>query len=238
MYEQIDGILACPDLGSAGCAKSRSPCVPLHGVQNRPMYLNLALVYLNLGPPDRSLVPRDVQEASRADFWSDFGPLREALTVPKHCKIQRFCYISRSATDIVQIVQISPLEGPKRPPRGAQERPGTPQERPRRPQDGSKSAKSVPRAPPEPPKDGFRAALAQVGPTCTKKPSRGLPQAILDRFCTLRGRFSYSSFFFGKHSQSCPVGKAVQAYAQHRFTSLCNFYMCISTATDSRSFNK
>ena len=121
--------------------------------------------------------------------------LREALEAPKPRKIQGFCCISRSATDIVQIVQISPLEGPRRPPRGAQERPGTPQERPRRPQDGSKSAKSVPRAPPEPPKDGFRAALAaKLGPTGAKEPSGGLPQAILDPpragFASSGGRFS------------------------------------------------
>ena len=123
------------------------PCVPQLG-PSRPIF----------GPTRR---PRGLP----GRFWSDFGPLREALEAQKHCKIQGFCCISRSATDIVQIVQISPLEGPKRPPRGAQERPGTPQERPRKPQDGSKSAKSVPRAPPEPPKDGFRAALAvKLGP--------------------------------------------------------------------------
>ncbi len=28
MYEQLDGILACPDLGRAGCAGFRSPWVP------------------------------------------------------------------------------------------------------------------------------------------------------------------------------------------------------------------
>ena len=35
---------------------------------------NLALMYLTLGPPDRSLVPRDVQEASRADFGTISDP--------------------------------------------------------------------------------------------------------------------------------------------------------------------
>ena len=74
MYAQLDGILACPDLLSAGFCGVRGPYVPLHGVQNRPMYLNLALVYLNLGPPDRSLVPRDVQEASRADVGAISNP--------------------------------------------------------------------------------------------------------------------------------------------------------------------
>ena len=38
------------------------------------MYLNLALVYLNLGPPAQSLFPRDVQEASRANFGAFSDP--------------------------------------------------------------------------------------------------------------------------------------------------------------------
>ena len=74
MYEQIDGILAWGDLGCAGCAGLRSPWVPLHRPADRPRYLNLALVYLHLGPPARPLVPRDVQEASRADFGAFSDP--------------------------------------------------------------------------------------------------------------------------------------------------------------------
>ena len=165
-----------------------------------------------LGPSRPIFGPTTRLRGLPGRFWSDFGPLREALEAQKHYKIQGFCCISRSATDIVQIVQISPLEGSKRPPRGAQERPGTPQERPRRPQDGSKSAKSVPRAPPEPPKDGFRAALAaKLGPLAQK--SR--PEAFHKPFWTPRGPVLHppgvdfrTAFSFGKHSQSCPVGKA------------------------------
>ena len=150
-----------------------------------------------LGPSSPIFGPTRRPRGLPGQFWSVFGPLRHALEAQKHYKIQGFCCISRSATDIVQIVQISPLEGQKRPPRGAQERPRTPQERPRRPQDGSKSAKSVPRAPPEPPKDGFRAALAaKLGPTGAKEPSGGLPQAILDPpragFAPSGGRCSYN----------------------------------------------
>ena len=108
------------------------PCVPQLG-PSRPIF----------GPTRR---PRCLP----GHFWSVFGPLRHALEAQKHYKIQTFCCISRSATDIVQIVQISPLEGQKRP------------------------AKSVPRAPPEPPKDGFRAALAaKLGPTGAKEPPGG-----------------------------------------------------------------
>ena len=41
MYEQLDGIVACPDLICVGSDDFRQPWVPQHGVQNRPMYLNL-----------------------------------------------------------------------------------------------------------------------------------------------------------------------------------------------------
>ena len=75
MYEQLDGILACRDLGSASCAELRRPWVPLQGVQNRPRYLYLGSMYLNLGPPDRSCAPRDVQEASRADVGEMLDPI-------------------------------------------------------------------------------------------------------------------------------------------------------------------
>ena len=43
MYEQIDGNLAWGDLVPVGCAGFRSLLVPLHGVQNRLRYPNLAL---------------------------------------------------------------------------------------------------------------------------------------------------------------------------------------------------
>ena len=43
MYEQIDGNLACLDLRPVGSAGLRSLWVPPHGVQNRLLYLNLAL---------------------------------------------------------------------------------------------------------------------------------------------------------------------------------------------------
>ena len=46
MYEQLDGILACRDLGRAGRAESRSPWVPLQGTQKRPkMYQKDLKIY-------------------------------------------------------------------------------------------------------------------------------------------------------------------------------------------------
>ena len=146
-------------------------------------------------------------------FWSDFGLLREALEAQKHNKIHGFCYISRSATDIVQIVQISPWEVPKPPPRAPRSGPGRPRRGPRGFKTAPRAAKSAPGAPPEPPKDGFRAALAaKLCPTGTKEPSGGLPETILDppraAFAPCGGSIFVQFSFFGKHSQSCPVGKA------------------------------
>ena len=66
MYEQLDGILTCRDLVRGGRAGLRSPWVPLQGAQDGPRYLYLGSMYLNLGPPERSYAPRDVQETSRA----------------------------------------------------------------------------------------------------------------------------------------------------------------------------
>ena len=52
------------------------------------------------------------------------------------------------------------------------------------------------------------------------------------------GRFSYSFLLSESIAKAVQWTKLAQAYAQHRFTSLCNFYMCISTATDSRSIDR
>ena len=133
-----------------------------------------------------------------------------------------------------------PLGGPKRTPK---RRPGAARHARGGPQDGSKSATSVPRAPPGPPKHGFRAALAaKLGPTGTKEPPGGLPKAILDSeragFAPSGGRFSCSFLLSESIAKAVLWAKLAQAYAQHRFTSLCNFYMWISTATDSKSIDR
>ena len=49
MYEQLDGILTWGNLSRVSCGEFRQPWVPLHRAPKRPMYLNLSLVYRNLG---------------------------------------------------------------------------------------------------------------------------------------------------------------------------------------------
>ena len=129
-----------------------------------------------------------------------------------------------------------------------QERPGaardSPKSSPRGFKTAPRAAKSAPRAPPEPPKHGFRTALAaKLGQTGTKEPSGGLPETILDlppraAFAPSGGRCSYSFLLPESIAKAVLWTKLVQAYAQHRFTSLCNFYMWISTATDSISIDR
>ena len=133
-----------------------------------------------------------------------------------------------------------PLGGLQRTPK---RRSGAARGAPGGPQDGSKSATSVPRAPPEPPKHGFRAALAaKLNPDGAKEPSGGLPEAILDPpragFAPSGGRCSDSCLLSESIAKAVQWAKLAQAYAQHRLTSLCNFYMWISTATDSKSIDK
>ena len=126
----------------------------------RPQVPLLGLHVPQLGPSRPILGPKTRPRGLPGRFLSNFGPLREALQALKHCKIQGFCCISRSATETVQNVQISPWEVPKRPPGGAQERPRRPRSGPRGPKTAPRAARSAPRAPQEPPKFGFRAALA------------------------------------------------------------------------------
>ena len=162
-----------------------------------------------LGPSRPILGTERRPKSLSGRFWSAFGPFREALEALKHWKIYGFCCISRSATDIVQIVQISPWGVPERPPRGAQERPGTPEEAP-------KTAPRAPQASQERPQ-GAQTRLpsglgGQVGPTGTKEPPGGLPKAILDPpragFAPSGGSIFGQFSSLGKHRQSCPVGKA------------------------------
>ena len=170
MYEQLDGILTCPDLRCAGSAEVRQPWVPLHRAPKRPRYLNLGLMYLNLDPPlaDRSLVPRDVQEASRADFgaisdpsgrpWKPKNTVKYNVFAVFHVAPQTSSRSSKSAPWKAQNdPQEAPRSGPGRPrsgqapraPEASQERPQsrpkTASERPWRPSWAQLAQKSRPK---------------------------------------------------------------------------------------------
>ena len=164
----------------------------------RPQVPLLGLHVPQLGPSRPILGPKTRPRGLPGRFLSNFGPLREALQALKHCKIQGFCCISRSATETVQNVQISPWEVPKRPPGGAQERPRRPQERPKRPQDGPKRLPS--------------GLGGQMGSTWRLRALRRPPGAYFgpprDDFRPSGGRFSCNFQPSGGHVRSCPVCKA------------------------------
>ena len=182
-------------------------------------------MYLHLGPPDRSLVPRDVQEASQVDFGA-ISDLSERLWKPKNTVKYKVFAIFHVAP---QTSPRSSKSAPWKAQNDLQEAPGTPQEPPRQPE-----------ASQERPQSRLPSALGgQVGPNWHRKPSKGPSQAILDPqragFASSGGRLSYSFLLSESIGKAVLWAKLAQAYAQHRFTSLCNFYMWISTATDSRS---
>ena len=128
------------------------------------------------------------------------------------------------------------------------------QEPPRRLQKWSKRgqerAKIDPRVAQEPPwashkpfKFGIRAILApKWAPPGARELSGGLPALVLD---LPRDDFPpsgepFSRFFKAPGSiiKAVLCAKLMQAYGQYSFTSLRNFYMWISTATDSRSIDR
>ena len=206
------------------------------GSKNRLLWLNLSLVYLNLGPPDRSLVPRDVQEASRAEFGA-ISDLSGRLWKPKIIvKYKGFAVFhiapqtsSRSSKSAPWKAQNDPQEAPR-------DAPGAAQKASRRLQERHKRPTSTPRAAQRRLPSGLGAKL---GPTGTKEPSEGLSEALLDLpragFAPSGGRFSDSCVLSESVTKAVLWAKLAQANAQHRFASLCTFYMWISTATDSRS---
>ena len=197
---------------------------------------NLGFLYFYLGPPDRSWVPRDLLKAFRTDFGAISDPLGRPWKPKNTVKYSVFAVFhvapqrtSRSFKSALGGSQNDPQEAPR-------SGPARPRRPPRRFQERHKRPKSAPRAP----KHGFRAALAaKLGPTGTKEPPGGLPKAILElRGPVLHppgGRFSDSFLLSESIAKAVQWAKLAQAYAQHRFTSLCNFYMWISTATDSKS---
>ena len=194
-------------------------------------------MYLSLGPPDRSLVPRDVQEASRADLGVNLDPsgrLQKAKNTVKY-KVFAVFHVApqttpRSSKSALGGSQKDPQEAPR-------SGPGRPRRPPRRLQERHKRPKSAPRVAQTRLPSGLGG---QVGPSwhkaAARRPSKGHfgppPRAGL---APSGGRFSDSFLLSESIAKAVLWAKLAQAYAQHRFTSLCNFYMWISTATDSRS---
>ena len=122
-------------------------------------------MYLHLGSPDRSSVPRDVQEASQADFGAISDPSGR-LWKPKNTVKYKVFAIFHVAP------QTSPSSSKSAPwkaqndlqeaPGSARDAPGAAKKAPRQLQERQKRPKSAPRA-------GFRAPLAaKLGPTGTE----------------------------------------------------------------------
>ena len=160
-------------------------------------------MYLHWGPPDRSLVPRDVQDASQADFEAISDPSKR-LWKPKNTVKYNVFGIFHVAP---QTSSRTSKSAPGRSQNHPQERPGAARDSPKSSPRGFKTAPRAARsAPPEPPKHG------QVGPNRHTRAVRRPPGdhfgPSTGRFCTLRGSIFGQLSSLGKHSQSCPVGKA------------------------------
>ena len=136
-------------------------------------------MYLHWGPPDRSLVPRDVQDASQTDFGA-ISDLSERLWKPQNIVKYNVFAIFHVAP---QTSSRTSKSAPGRSQNHPQERPGAARDAPGEAQEASRQPHEPPRAPQERPqsrpKHGFRLA-AKLGPTGTKEPSGGLPETILD----------------------------------------------------------
>ena len=114
------------------------------------------------------------------------------------------------------------------------------------PEEAPKTAPRAPQASQErPPGRPNTASERPWRPSWAQLAQKSRPEAFQRPFWTPRGsvlhppggRFSDSFLLSESIAKAVQWAKLVQAYAQHRFTSLCNFYMWISTATDSRSIN-
>ena len=121
-------------------------------------------------------------------------------------------------------------------PKVVQERPGASQDRPKRRSGASKGVLQVLQI-------GLPSGFGgQVGSTCARELSGGLHEPIWD---LPRDDFPpsgepFSRFFKAPGSiiKAVLCAKLMQAYGQYSLTSLRNFYMWISTATDSRSVDR
>ena len=146
-----------------------APCTSTWGP--KPPYVpQPGPLYFNLSSPDRSLVPRDVQEASRVDFgaisdpsgrpWKPKNIVKYDVFAAFHVAPQR---TSRSSKSALGGSQKDPQEAPR-------SGPARPRRPPRRFQERHKRPTSAPRAAQTRLPSGLGS---QVG-------SGGLPEAMLD----------------------------------------------------------
>ena len=127
-------------------------------------------------------------------------------------------------------------------PRAAQEAPKVVQERPGASQDRPKSRSGASKSVPQAVQIPLPVLAAKWGPPGARELSGGLPALVLD---LPRDDFPpsgepFSRFFKAPGSiiKAVLCAKLMQAYGQYSLTSLRNFYMWISTATDSRSIDR
>ena len=171
-----------------------------------------ALVYLHLGSPDRSSVPRDVQEASPADFGAISDPSGRLWKPQNTVKYKVFAIFhvapqtsSRSSKSAPWKAQNDPQEAPR-------SGPG----RPRSGQEGPKTAPRAPEASQERPQSRPKTASERPWrPSWAHLYKKVVSETFHGPFWTQRGPTLHppgvdfrTAFLFGKHSQSCPVGKA------------------------------
>ena len=156
-------------------------------------------MYLHWGPPDRSLVPRDVQEASRADFGAISDPSGRPWKPKNIVKYNVFAVFHVAPQTTPRSSKSAPWKAQNDPQEAPRSGPGRPRRPPRRLQERHKRPKSAPIAAQRRLPSGLGG---QVGPNWHKRAVRRPPGDHFGpptgRFCTLRCRFSYSFFFFRK----------------------------------------
>ena len=177
----------------------------------------MPLVYLNLG-----------LEASRDDFGAISDPSGMPWKPKNTVKYKVFAVFHVAPQTSSRSSKSAPWKAQKDPQEAPRSGPGRPRSRP----GGSKSAKKRP-------KSALRAAQTRLpsglGGQVETSELRSPFWTRRAGFASSGGRFSYSFLFSESIAKIVLWAKLAQTYAQHRFTSLCNFYKWISTATDSRS---
>ena len=168
--------------------------------------------------------------AAQTRFSSDFGALgtwknlKKCHTVDEFRGFRNFVKAHQKRSKKLQ--KVTP-GSPKLTPGAARSAPGGPRSPPGRPPERPKSRQERPKRTQDPPKLGFRAAL-----TAHLSPNR-FPEASRRPFWTLPGAIFrppdaniYTPFHLpGSICKTVLCAKLMQAYGQHRSTSLCNFCM-------------